>query len=163
MSCGPATIIPPKKKRFMPALGIAKRQTSFHDIYVASLASVNDCGFTMSRRHIPTVTESANENPTNKPGYSLTASQTDSQLTQSPGEGKPSDDFGIPAPTSTPDIATTQPPEDPAFAEGASSTAENAVTLVLKSRRTFHLVVVLFNSTPHILNHRSAPPQIFPQ
>lgn len=43
MNCGPATITAAKKKRYAPAPQVDKRQTSFPDMFVANLASVNDC------------------------------------------------------------------------------------------------------------------------
>ncbi|EXJ92014.1 hypothetical protein A1O3_00564 [Capronia epimyces CBS 606.96] len=43
MNCGPATVTAAKKKRYAPAPKISKRQTSFPDMFVANLASVNDC------------------------------------------------------------------------------------------------------------------------
>ena len=44
MNCGPATVTGAKKKRYAPAgVSLARRQSSFPDMFVANLASVNDC------------------------------------------------------------------------------------------------------------------------
>ena len=42
MNCGPATIVAPKKKRYNPN-PVVRRQNQFPDMFVANLASVNDC------------------------------------------------------------------------------------------------------------------------
>lgn len=43
MNCAPATVTAAKKKRYAPSPKVSKRQTSFPDMFVANLASVNDC------------------------------------------------------------------------------------------------------------------------
>jgi hypothetical protein len=43
MNCGPATITAPTKKRYAPAPKVSKRQSSFPDMFVANLQSVNSC------------------------------------------------------------------------------------------------------------------------
>jgi len=43
MNCGPATVTAAKRKRYAPAPKISKRQTSFPDMFVANLASINTC------------------------------------------------------------------------------------------------------------------------
>ncbi|KIX09734.1 uncharacterized protein Z518_00815 [Rhinocladiella mackenziei CBS 650.93] len=43
MNCGPATVTAAKKKRYAPAPKVSKRETSFPDMFVANLASINDC------------------------------------------------------------------------------------------------------------------------
>ncbi|EXJ93818.1 hypothetical protein A1O1_02211 [Capronia coronata CBS 617.96] len=42
-NCSPATVTAAKKKRYAPAPKIAKRQTSFPDLFVANLKGINDC------------------------------------------------------------------------------------------------------------------------
>ncbi|KAJ9504445.1 hypothetical protein H2202_000501 [Exophiala xenobiotica] len=43
MNCAPLTVTAAKKKRYAPTPKMSKRQTSFPDMFVANLASVNDC------------------------------------------------------------------------------------------------------------------------
>jgi hypothetical protein len=43
MNCGPATVIPPKKKGRIPEPIGTKGRNSFPDMYVANLASINEC------------------------------------------------------------------------------------------------------------------------
>lgn len=43
MNCGPASISGASKKRYAPAPKVSKRQSTFPDMFVANLASVNDC------------------------------------------------------------------------------------------------------------------------
>jgi hypothetical protein len=44
MNCGPATVTAAKKKRYVPnGVSLARRQSSFPDMFVANIASVNDC------------------------------------------------------------------------------------------------------------------------
>ena len=42
MNCGPATIVQAKKKRYNPN-AIVRRQTSFPEMFVANIPSINDC------------------------------------------------------------------------------------------------------------------------
>ncbi len=43
MNCAPLTVTAAKKKRYAPTPKMSKRQTSFPDMFVANLASINDC------------------------------------------------------------------------------------------------------------------------
>jgi hypothetical protein len=67
MNCGPATVIAPKKRWAPAPQKIAKRETTFPDMFVANLASVNDCvteeGFDYYYPDPGSVTQTAGNGP----------------------------------------------------------------------------------------------------